>query len=112
MYTIIEATERWATSKNKQRAHLRSVITIKESSKKSHQKKEWQIKFSALDVNILEDGRNDPIVISIVICTYLVERIWIDDRSAVEVLIYKAFKGMGLDESLFRPTRLIYGFAN
>ena len=87
-------------------------MAIGKSSKKSRYEEEWQIKFSALDVNILEDGRNDPIVISIVICTYLVERIWIDDRSAVEVLIYKAFKGMGLDESLFRPTRLIYGFVN
>ena len=34
-----------------------------------------------------------------------------DDGSAVEVLMWKAFMEMSLDESQLRPIRLIYGFA-
>ena len=44
--------------------------------------------------------------------TFLVERILIDDDSAVEVLIWKAFQEMGLEESQLRPSGPIYGFAN
>ena len=40
------------------------------------------------------------------------DRIDVDDGSAVEVLIYDAFKKMNLDESLLRPVGLIYNFAN
>ena len=40
------------------------------------------------------------------------ERILIDDDSAVEVLIWKAFQEMGLEESQLRPSEPIYGFAN
>ena len=64
------------------------------------------------DVNILEDNGNNPIVISSIIDNFLVERILVDNGSAVEILIYDAFKNMGLDESILRPTGLIYGFTN
>ena len=35
-----------------------------------------------------------------------------DDGSVVELLMWKVFKEMNLDESLLRLIRLIYGFAN
>ena len=47
----------------------------------------------------MEENGNDPLAISIVINTFLVERILVDDRSIVEVLMWKSFKEMGLDES-------------
>ena len=56
----------------------------------------------ANDVNILEDNSNDPIVIYSIINNFLVERILVDDGSAVKVLIYYAFKRMRLNESLLR----------
>ena len=40
------------------------------------------------------------------------ERILIDDDSAVEVLMWKAFKKMRLKENQLKPLRPIYGFAN
>ena len=43
---------------------------------------------------------------------FLVEKILVDDGSAVKILMYEAFKKMGLDESLLRSTGPIYGFAN
>ena len=55
-----------------------------------------------LDADIIEDSDNDPIAISTVINNFLVERILVDDGSAVEILMYEAFKKMRLDESLFR----------
>ena len=40
------------------------------------------------------------------------ERILIDDGSVVEVLMWKAFKEMRLEESQLKPSGPIYGFAN
>ena len=60
----------------------------------------------------MEDNNNDRIAILAVIGTYLVERILVDDESAMEVLMWEAFKGMGLDESLLSLVRPIYCFAN
>ena len=65
-----------------------------------------------MGADILEDSGNDPIAISAVINNFLVERILVDDGSVVEILMYEAFKKMGLDESLLRLTGPIYGFAN
>ena len=42
-------------------------MAIGKSSKKSRYEKEWQIKFSALDTNIIEDNKNDPIVVLAII---------------------------------------------
>ena len=58
----------------------------------------------------MEDNGNDLIAISIVISIFLVEKILIDDGSGIVVLIWKAFKEMNLDESLFRLTGSFYGF--
>ena len=40
------------------------------------------------------------------------ERILIDDGSAVEVLMWKAFEEMRLEESQLKPLGPIYGFVN
>ena len=96
---IIGATEEWAQSKSKRKQHLRSVMAIEGSSKRAKEDESWQIKFSPLDTDIVQDSGNDPIVVSVIINTFLVERILIDDGSAVKVLMRKAFQGMGLDES-------------
>ena len=60
----------------------------------------------------MQDDGNDPIAVSVVINTFLVKRILIDDGNAEEVLIWKAFQEMGLDGSQLRPFGPIYGFAN
>ena len=60
----------------------------------------------------MQDDGNDPIAASVVINTFLVERILINDGSTVEVLMWKAFQEMGLDESQLRPSGPIYNFAN
>ena len=51
-------------------------------------------------MDILKDNGNDTIVIYSIINNFLVERIFVDDGSVVKVLMYDAFKKMGLDESL------------
>ena len=78
------------------------------SSKRPRQDEDGQIKFLALNADIVED----LITISIVNDTYLVEKILEDDGSVVEVLMWEAFNGIGLDKSLLRPARPIYGFTN
>ena len=42
--------------------------------------------FFALDVDIVEDCENDPIIVSTIINNYLVERILVDEGNAIEVL--------------------------
>ena len=85
---------------------------IEGSFKKPREEGDWQIKFSPFDTEIVENDDNDPIVISPVINTFLVERILVDDGSVVEVLMWKSFKEINLEESLLRPIGPIYGFAN
>ena len=63
-------------------------------------------------MDIVEDNGNDSIAILGVISTFLVERILVDDGSAVEVLMWKFFKEMGLDENQLKPTGIIYDFFN
>ena len=87
-------------------------MAIEGSSKRAKKDESWQIKFSPLDTDIVQESGNDPIVFSAIINTFLVERILIDDGSAVEVLMWKAFKEMGLEESQLKPSGPIYGFAN
>ena len=60
----------------------------------------------------MEENGNDLIAVSAIISTFLVERILVDDRSIVEVLIWKAFKEMGLDKNQLRHIGPIYGFVN
>ena len=60
----------------------------------------------------MDDDGNDPIVISVVINNFGVDKILVDDGSAVEMLIYDAFKKMNLDESLIKPVGPIYDFVN
>ena len=87
-------------------------MTIEGSSKRPREERDWHIKFSPLDIEIMEDNGNDLVTIFAIINTFLVEKILIDDGSVVEVLMWKAFKKMNLDESLLMPTRPIYDFAN
>ena len=72
-------------------------MTVEGSSKRARDDENWQIKFSPLDTDIVQDDGKDPIVVSAVINTFLVERILFDDGSAVEVVMRKAFQEMGLD---------------
>ena len=112
IHIITGTIEKWAQSRNKRMQHLRSILTIQGSSKRSQEDENQQIKFFLFDTNIVEDNGNDPIAISDVISIFLVERILVDDGSVVKILMWKAFEEMNLYKSLFRPIGLIYGFAN
>ena len=89
---ITGATEEWAQSKSKRKQHLRSVMIVEGLTKRAKKDESWQIKFSPLDTDIIQDNDNDPIAVSVIINTFLVERILIDDGSAIEVLMWKASK--------------------
>ena len=87
-------------------------MTINVPAKRLRHHDVLQINFYAHEKKILNDNNNDPIVICFVINNFLVDRILVNDRSVVKVLIYNAFKKMKLDESLLRPVGSIYDFAN
>ena len=87
-------------------------MTVEGSSKRARDDENWQIKFSLFDMDIVQDDGNNPIAVSTVINIFFVERILIDNGSAVEVLMWKVFQEMGLDESQLKPSGPIYGFAN
>ena len=110
--TIMGTTEKWATLRNKQRAHLRSIMAINSPTKWPRRHEDWQINFSTHEENIVHDNENNHIFISPIIHNFQVDRILIEDGRVVEVFIYDAFMKMNLDESLSRLVGLIYGFAN
>ena len=65
--TITGATKKWATSRNKKMAHLRSIMAINSPTKRPRRHENWQINFSAHEENIVHDNDNDPIFISPII---------------------------------------------
>ena len=73
---------------------------------------DWVISFDNVDSQLLSDRGNDPIVISATIGNYQVHRIFIDNRSAMEVLQWNAFLRMGFSVGDLTLSPLIYGFAN
>ena len=77
---ITGATEEWAQSKSKRKQHLRNVMTIEGSSKRAKKDESWQIKFSPLDTDIVQDSGNDLIAVSAIVNIFLVKRI---DRKSV-----------------------------
>ena len=87
-------------------------MAINASTKRPKCHEDWQINFFLYEENIIDDDGNDPIVISAVFNNFEIDKILVDDGSAVEVLIYDAFKKMNLDESLLSLARSIYNFAN
>ena len=72
--TIMGATEKWATSRNKQRAHLRSIMAINSPTKWPRRQEDWQIKFSTHEENIVHDNDNNLIFISPIIHNFQVDR--------------------------------------
>ena len=57
----------WVTSRNRRRAHLKSIMTINVPAKRPRHHENCQINFFAHEENIIDDNSNDPIVISPVI---------------------------------------------
>ena len=62
-------------------------MTIEGAPKRAKEDESWQIKFSRLDTDMVQDSGNDPIAVSAIINTFLVEIILIDDGSVVKVLM-------------------------
>ena len=69
-------------------------MAINASTKRPRCHEDWQINFSPHEENIIDNDRNDPIVISVVINNFRVGRILVDDGNAMEVLIYDTFTAL------------------
>ena len=62
-------------------------MTIERSFKRPREDKTGRLSSPPLDTNMVEDDGNDLITISTVINEFLVERILVDNGSAIEVLM-------------------------
>ena len=62
IHMITGATEKWAQSKSKRKQHLRNVMAIEGSSKRAKEDESWQIKFSSLDTDIVQDRDRKSVV--------------------------------------------------
>lgn len=109
--TIVGATEPWATSKRKESQHLRAIYILAEGTL-SADKNQWNVTFSGVDSEVLQDYENDPIVIMVQIANFEVKRILVDNGAAVEIQSWEAFKAKHVDESNLRQIKHVSGFAS
>ena len=63
------------------------------------------MKFSSLDINIVEDNNNDLIAISAIISTFLEKKILVDDGNVVEVLIFNEIWENGIGWEPFETSK-------
>ena len=102
IHMITGATEECAQFKSKRKQHLRSIMAVEGSSKRTREDENWQIKFSP-NTNIVQDNGNDPIIVSAIINTFLVEKI----------LIYESIYGQHMGgRSLLQGTKAWILLAN
>ena len=63
-------------------------------------------------MDILEENGNDPIINSFIINNFPVYKVLVNENSAMKVLIFNAFKKIGLDKNILKPKGLTYDFVN
>ena len=65
--TIIGATQDWAESKSKRKAHMRSVMSlaVQAPCKKVKDTDNWAVTFFDDEAELLQDTGNDPIVVKL-----------------------------------------------
>ena len=91
IHMITGATEEWAQSRSKKKTTSEKHNDVRRIVQEDSRRQKLANKVFPLNTDIVQDNGNDSIVVSAIINTFLVERILIDDSSAVKVLMWKAF---------------------
>ncbi|XP_027071898.2 uncharacterized protein LOC113754964 [Coffea eugenioides] len=64
-----------------------------------------EITFGPRDAVPLASGNHEAIVIDVVINNYRVKKVYVDQGSAVDILFYRVFKELGLEDGQLTPVR-------
>ncbi|XP_027155205.1 uncharacterized protein LOC113755392 [Coffea eugenioides] len=71
-----------------------------------------EIVYGPEDVVPLASNNHETIVIEVITCNYKIKKVYIDNGSAIDVLYYKTFKELQLEDRQFVPVRSpLIGFA-
>ncbi|XP_071937634.1 uncharacterized protein [Coffea arabica] len=72
-----------------------------------------EIVYGPEDAVPLASNNHETIVIEVITCNYKIKKVYIDNGSAIDVLYYKTFKELQLEDRQFVPVRSpLIGFAN
>ncbi|OMO89413.1 Integrase, catalytic core [Corchorus capsularis] len=108
--TIIGATEHWASSSNRMKAHMREVMSLGlQAPAPTDVKPKWTITFDSNEDIETNEG-NDLIVVTAMVNNFTTDRILVDSGSAVDIIMYDAYKQHGLSDDYLEPSKPIYGF--
>ena len=62
-----------------------------------------EIIYGPEDAVLLASNNHETIVIKVITCDYKVKKVYIDSRSTIDVLYYKTFKELQLEDKQFIP---------
>ncbi|KAH1131125.1 hypothetical protein J1N35_002503 [Gossypium stocksii] len=86
------------TSNSKQKAYLRSIMSIA-ASVKNPGPSPWQLKLSKHDKRVNDVEGDDPLVIFATISSFQVKKILMDIGSSIDILMAKAIHKMGFSRT-------------
>ncbi|XP_077248252.1 uncharacterized protein LOC143887894 [Tasmannia lanceolata] len=108
--TIVGGPAAGGTSSAARRAHAHQVNSVHIPDKKL--KANNTISFSYADLNDVILPHNDALVITMLIASFEMPRILVDNGSSADILYYHTFKQLGIKDNLLKPSSTkLYGFA-
>ncbi|GKU88859.1 hypothetical protein SLEP1_g3075 [Rubroshorea leprosula] len=103
-------------SSKQRKLYVKEVRHQNRAQKRKFDDAEWKnqpITFTSADLKTVVTPHNDPLVTSVTINNCEVQRVFVDTRSAPDIMYFHCFKSLGLDPALLqRYDGPIYGFNN
>ncbi|GKV02696.1 hypothetical protein SLEP1_g15094 [Rubroshorea leprosula] len=103
-------------SSKQRKLYVREVKHQNRAQKRKIDDAEWKnqpITFTSADLDTVVTPHNDPLVTSVMINNYEVQRVLVDTGSAPDIMYFHCFESLGLDPALLQKyDGPIYGFNN
>ncbi|GKV29598.1 hypothetical protein SLEP1_g38507 [Rubroshorea leprosula] len=116
IHMITGGLEAGGMSSKQRKLHVREVKHQNRAQKRKIDDADWKdqpITFTPADFKEVVTPHNDPLVISVMINNYQVQRVLVDTGSAPNIMYYHCFESLGLDLALLQHyDGPIYGFNN
>ncbi|GKV06276.1 hypothetical protein SLEP1_g18175 [Rubroshorea leprosula] len=116
IHMITGGLEAGGLSSKQRKLYVREIKHQNRVQKRKIDDAEWKnqpITFTSADLDTVVTLHNDPLVTSVMINNYEVQRVLVDTRSAPDIMYFHCFESLGLDLALLQKyDGPIYGFNN
>ncbi|GKV48883.1 hypothetical protein SLEP1_g55671 [Rubroshorea leprosula] len=116
IHMITGDLEAGGLSSKQRKLYVREVKHQNRAQKRKFDDAEWKnqlITFTSADLDTVVTPHNDPLVTSVTINNCEVQCVFVDTRSALDIMYFHCFESLGLDPALLqRYDGPIYGFNN